>query len=107
MNGGARFSLIMKRLFLLFSLLVFGFVAGIEADQAVSAYTGATGSGKSVSRGCTFILFDMTAFTGSIGNATFSNVTRQFPVYALHQGDVLSAVPYAVTSGTLVILEVR
>lgn len=77
------------------------------ADKQVNAYNAPTGSGKSVAHGCTYVLFDLVGFTGTISGASFSNQTVLLPIPASQDGMTLSAIPYTVTSGTLIIVEQR
>lgn len=80
------------------------------AQLGTSVYTGATGSGKATSAGCVYVNFVLSGFTGSVGNASFSNLTLSLPVFSAYQsgaGQRLNPIPYVVTSGTLVITEVK
>jgi len=95
----------MKSLCLIF-LIALG-ISTARADKAVNIYNAPTGSGKSVAHGCTYVLFDLIGFTGTIGGASFSNQTVLLPIPALQDGQTLSAIPYTVTSGTLIVTEQR
>lgn len=98
----------MKRTFI-FCVVALALVASVKADVAVSIHPGSTGSGQQVSAGCSYVLFDLVGFSGTIGNATFSSVTKQIaiPAYSNGMGQRLSAIPYSVTGGTLNIVEER
>jgi hypothetical protein len=80
------------------------------ADLGTSIYTATTGTGKATSSGCVYVNFVLSGFTGSVGNASFSNLTFSLPVHSAFQsgaGQRLNPIPYSVTSGTLVITEVK
>lgn len=78
------------------------------ADLNLTAYLATAGTGKNVARGCTEIVFDLSGFTGTIGNTAYSNRTVLITVQASNQeGQRLGSVPYVVTSGILNIMEVR
>lgn len=94
----------MKTILVILSLLFISF-SGF-ADLGVTIYSGTTAQSP-VKRGCTQITFDMIGYSGVIGNATFSNVTAVLPISVGRDGDLLGAISYTVTGGTLVIVEVK
>lgn len=75
-------------------------------DRSVNLYSGTTAQSP-VKRGCTQVTFDLVGYSGVIGNATFSNITTILTVQANQAGDVLGAISYTVTGGTLIIIEVK
>jgi len=80
------------------------------AQLGTSVYLATTGSGKSTSAGCVSVTFVLSGFTGTIGNASISNLTFILPVYSAYQsgaGQRLNQIPYSVSSGTLIITEVK
>lgn len=82
----------------------------VLADLGVSVYAGATGTGKTTAQGDVYVNFTLIGFTGSVGNATFSNASVSIPIQSGYQGGVgqrLAAIPYSVTSGSLIITEVK
>jgi hypothetical protein len=81
-------------------------ITSVFADLSVNVYSGTTAQSP-VRRGCTQVTFDMVGYSGVIGNATFSNVTAILPVSVSRDGDLLGAISYTVTGGTLFIVEVR
>lgn len=94
----------MKKFILLMCLipcLAFG-------DLATNIYS-ATGTHQTAGA-CVFIQFNLIGFTGTVGGASFSNITTTLPVYSAYQsgsGARLNAINYVVTSGTLIITEVK
>jgi hypothetical protein len=91
-------------------LILLFFITSAFADLGTSIYTGTTGTGKATSAGCVYVSFTLSGFTGTIGNAAFSNLTLSLPVESGYQGGVgqrLNPIPYVVTSGTLIITEVK
>jgi hypothetical protein len=72
--------------------------------RSISVYTAA---GTQVKGGTVQIVFDLDGFTGTIGNASYSNKTLIFTLQAAQDGRELGAVSYTVSSGTLRITEVR
>lgn len=89
---------------------LFLFATSVLADLGVSVYTGATGTGKTTAQGDVYVSFTLIGFTGSVGNASFSNASVSIPIQSGYQGGVgqrLAAIPYSVTSGSLVITEVK
>lgn len=84
------------------------FVTSAFADVNVTSYTAVAGSGKNVARGCVQIIFDLSGFTGSVGNVSYSNRTIVLTVQATNsEGQRIGSVPYNVSSGTLNITELR
>lgn len=78
------------------------------ADINVTNYTATTGSGKSVARGCSMVIFDLVGFTGSIGNVSYSNITKVLTVNPSNaEGQRIGPIGYVVSSGTLNIMEVK
>lgn len=95
----------MKKLISL--IFIVGLTVSVFASPlAVNVYTGST-SQSPVKQGAKSVTFDMVGFTGTIGNASFSNVTLAFPITATQDGDRLNDISYTVTSGTLIIVDVR
>ena len=98
----------MKTTLILLASLLISFSA--FAQLGTSVYIGATGSGKATSAGCVYVNFVLSGFTGSVGNASFSNLTLSLPVQSAYQGGSgqrLNPIPYSVTSGTLIVTEVK
>ncbi len=78
------------------------------ADVSMTGYLAVAGSGKNVTRGCVQIVFDLSGFTGTIGNISYSNRTVVLTVQATNsEGQRIGAVPYSVSSGILNIMELR
>jgi len=80
------------------------------AQLGVNSYLATTGSGKTTSASCVSVTFVLSGFTGTIGNASISNLTFILPVYSAYQsgaGQRLNPIPYSVSSGTLIITEVK
>lgn len=91
-------------------ILISLFLTSAFADLGVSIYSATAGSGKTTSAGCVYVSFTVVSCTGTIGNATLSNNTFSIPVVSGYQGGVgqrLNAIPYSVSSGTMIITEVR
>ena len=98
----------MKTTLILIATVLISFSA--FAQLGVSTYTATTGSGKSTSAACVSVTFVMSGFTGTVGNASISNLTFILPVYSAYQGGAgqrLNPIPYSVSSGTLIITEVK
>ncbi len=99
----------MKKLILILVGVLF-LKAFVFADLGVTMYAATTGTGKATQAGTVYVNFAAVGFTGTIGNASLSNVTLNFPISSGYQGGVgqrLNAIPYIYTSGTLVITEVK
>ena len=84
------------------------FVCSVFADNlSVNVYN-ATTPQSPVKQGAKQVTFFLALFQGTIGNATFSsNTSTTLQILAAQDGDRLSDIPYTVTSGTLVIFDVR
>lgn len=72
----------------------------------MTAYTGTT-SQSPVKQGAKSVTFDLVGMTGTIGNASFSSATIVLKIDAMQDGDRLNDIPYTVTGGSLVIIDVR
>lgn len=94
----------MKTLLVILTSLLLSF--SVFADLGVSIYT-ATTPQSPTKAGCTQVVFDMIGYTGTIGNASFSNVTHILNIQVGRDGDRLNQIPYTVSSGTLVIAEIK
>lgn len=98
----------MKILIVIITSLLISFSA--FAQLGTSMYTATSGSGKSTSAGCVYVSFTLSGFSGTIGNVSFSNLTVSIPVPSAYQtgaGQRLNPIPYSVSSGTLIITEVK
>jgi len=85
-------------------------VTSAFAQLGVSSYVATTGSGKSTAASCVSVTFVLSGFTGTIGNASISNLTFVLPVTSAYQsgsGQRLNPIPYSVSTGTLIITEVK
>lgn len=79
-----------------------------SANLATNIYI-ATGTSKTSDTDI-YVAFNLIGFTGTIGGAAFSNVTTNLQAFGAFQtgaGIRLNAINYIVTSGTLVITEVK
>jgi hypothetical protein len=102
----AGLSLFMKRLLCLFIIaLTCSFAAADQFGQRQVSVHPLTGTGT-IKHGCRYVLFDLVGFSGSIGNVTFSSITKLLPIPAQSQ-DTLGDIPYTVTGGTLNVIEER
>ena len=81
-------------------------VSAFASPLAINAYEGTT-SQSPVKQGAKEIIFHMISFSGTIGNATFSNVNQTVDLAAAQDGDRLNDIPYTVTSGNLYIIDLR
>ena len=98
----------MKTILILITVVLISATA--FAQLGTNMYLGTTGSGKATAAGDVYVHFTLSGFTGTIGNAAFSNLTLSIPVMSAYQsgsGQRLNPIPYVVTSGTLVITEVK
>lgn len=98
----------MKALLVILTSFLISF--SVFAQLGTSIYTATTGTGKATTAACVYVSFTLSGFTGTIGNASFSNLTLSIPVNSAYQsgsGQRLNPIPYSVTSGTLVITEVK
>ena len=60
-----------------------------------------------VKQGSKMVVFDLLSFSGTIGNATFSNATHVIQIVAAQEGDRLNEIPYTCTNGQLIIVDSR
>jgi hypothetical protein len=98
----------MKTTLILLASLLISFSA--FAQLGTTIYVAGTGTGKATAAGCVYVNFVCSGFTGTIGGAAISNLTLSLPVESAYQsgaGQRLNAIPYVVTSGTLIITEVK
>ena len=85
-------------------------VTSALSQLGTNVYTATAGSGKTTTAACVYINFTLSGFTGTVGNASFSNLTLSIPVMSAYQsgaGQRLNPIPYSVSSGTLIITEVK
>lgn len=90
----------------LIALIALGLSTARAAPLAVSVYNGTT-SQSPVKQGAKQVTFCISGFTGTIGNASFSNLTQVLQILAPQDGDRLNDIQYTVTSGVCVIIDVR
>lgn len=86
------------------------FLTSAFAQLSTTMYVAATGTGKTTAANCVYVSFTASGFSGTIGGAAFSNLTVSIPVMSAYQsgsGQRLNAIPYVVSSGTLIITEVK
>jgi hypothetical protein len=98
------------RFFLVLLLCGFAVSSFAGGDQGVTVYK--PNSNGKVNRGCAQVVFVMTGvWTGTIGNAAFSNATATqtvLPISAVGDGQRLGEIPYTIAgAGSLIICEVR
>ena len=81
--------------------------ASAFADLGVSIYA-AVGKGNT-QQGDVYVEFDLVGFSGTVGNATFSNATLDISIPTFSTGGAtrLNSIPYNVTSGSLFVTEAR
>ena len=85
----------------------FLFSCSAFADNlSVNVYNGTTAQSP-VKQGAKQVTFFMISFVGTIGNATVSSTSQNVQILAAQNGDRLGDIPYTVTSGTLIIFDVR
>ena len=81
-------------------------LSAIAQPLSVNVYAGTTPQSP-VKQGAKQVTFDMISYSGTIGNATFASTTQVVQILATQDGDRLNDIPYTVTGGTLVIIDVR
>ena len=94
----------MKKLILILLLIP---TLAFSGQLGVTVYSGTTAQSP-VKQGAKSVTFDLVGFSGTISNATFSNITLVLPAIMSGQdGDRLNDIPYTVTGGSLIIIDVR
>jgi hypothetical protein len=78
----------------------------LASPLGVTVYS-ATTPQSPVKQGAKSVTFDLKGFSGTIGNATFSSETIVLKISADQDGDRLNDIPYTVTGGTMIIVDVR
>ena len=94
------------RFLLVFLLLCGSIISALASPLAVNVYSGTTPQSP-VRQGAKQVTFDMIGYSGTVGNSSFISATAVVQILAAQSGDTLNAIPYTVTGGTLVIVEVR
>ena len=85
----------------------FLFTLSAFADPLTVNVYNATTSQSPVKQGAKEVTFFMVAFVGTIGNATVASTTQNVQILATQNGDRLGDIPYTVTSGSLIVFDVR
>ena len=87
-------------------ILIASCISLFASPLAINSYEGTT-SQSPIKQGSKEIVFIMVSFSGTIGNATFSNGNQIVDISGFQDGDRLSDIPYTVTGGNLFIIDVR
>ena len=87
-------------------ILLISCASVFASPLSVNVYK-ATTEQSPVKQGAKEIVFIMSSFQGTIGNATFPTTNQFVDIACAQDGDRLSDIPFTVTSGTLFIIDIR